>query len=141
MSRLLVLTNHFSHLAMSREKPLVLLFAGPSGHGKTELARKFGELMSLDLLTVDCTMFTREDELFGPKPPYQGYQAGSPLNNFLARMSGRKSIVFMDEFEKTSKEVRNALLLPFENGTFPYDSTLLMSNLLWKESIWTVAFR
>ncbi|KAF3765156.1 hypothetical protein M406DRAFT_331468 [Cryphonectria parasitica EP155] len=48
-------------------KPLVLAFAGPSGHGKTELARRLGYLLSLELEVVDCTTVTREIELFGPR--------------------------------------------------------------------------
>ncbi|KAI1085469.1 P-loop containing nucleoside triphosphate hydrolase protein [Whalleya microplaca] len=107
-----------THLAMPNKEPLVLLFAGPSGHGKTELARKFGDLMSLELLTIDCTNYTRENELFGPKPGYEGFQNGAPLNNFLARKSGNRCIVFMDELEKTTEAVHNALLVPFDEGEY-----------------------
>jgi ATP-dependent Clp protease ATP-binding subunit ClpA len=48
-----------------------------------------------------------------------GSEHGSPLNNFLVSMSGQKSIVFLDEFEKTGPEVLNALLIPFDEGTLP----------------------
>ncbi|KAK5630607.1 hypothetical protein RRF57_006322 [Xylaria bambusicola] len=126
-----------NHLAMTKAEPLVLLFAGPSGHGKTELARKFGELMSLEHQFVDCTMFTREEELFGPKPPYSGYDTGSPLNNFLARMSGSKSIVFMDEFEKTTTGVRNTLLIPFDQGE--YVDRRSASKINCSQTIWILA--
>jgi AAA domain (dynein-related subfamily) len=101
------------------KKPLVLVFAGPSGHGKTELARRLGHLLSLELEVVDCTIYNREDELFGPRAPYVGSAAGSPLNNFLARKSGKKCIVFLDEFEKTTRDIHNALLIPFDKGTCP----------------------
>ncbi|KAI2470818.1 P-loop containing nucleoside triphosphate hydrolase protein [Annulohypoxylon bovei var. microspora] len=106
------------YLAMQKRKPLVLVFAGPSGHGKTELARKFGELVSLDLQVVDCTIFKHDNELFGPRPPYEGHKDGSPLNNFLVGQNGKRSIVFMDEFEKTSKDIHNTLLLPFQDGRY-----------------------
>ncbi|KAI1778573.1 P-loop containing nucleoside triphosphate hydrolase protein [Hypoxylon cercidicola] len=106
------------YLALQRKKPLILVFAGPSGHGKTELAKRFGDLMSLELQVVDCTIFKQDNELFGPRPPYSGHEDGSPLNNFLARKAGERCIVFMDEFEKTSKDIHNTLLLPFQDGRY-----------------------
>lgn len=105
------------HLAMPSRKPLVLLFAGPKGHGKSELANRLGYLLSSELANVDCADFKYEDELFGPKPPQQGHDLGSSLNNFLARNTGRRSIVFMDEFEKFDDTIRSALLIPFDQGT------------------------
>ncbi|XDG02608.1 hypothetical protein ABKA04_002223 [Annulohypoxylon sp. FPYF3050] len=106
------------YLARPMRKPLILVYAGPSGHGKTELARRFGDLVSLDLHVVDCTIFKHDNELFGPRPPYSGHEDGSPLNNFLVRKAGERSIVFMDEFEKTSKDIHNTLLLPFQDGRY-----------------------
>ena len=66
---------------------------------------------------VDCTEIRHETDIFGPKAPYHGWEAGSPVNNFLARKNGERGIVFLDEFEKTEREVWNALLLPFDSGT------------------------
>ncbi|RYP92608.1 hypothetical protein DL770_001250 [Monosporascus sp. CRB-9-2] len=106
------------YLALQKERPLILVFAGPSGHGKTELARRFRDLMSLELHEVDCTIFKQDNELFGPRAPYSGYEEGSPLNNFLVRKAGYRCIVFMDEFEKTSKDIHNTLLLPFQGGRY-----------------------
>jgi AAA domain (dynein-related subfamily) len=111
-----LLQKCLSYLAIPSKKPLVLTFAGPSGHGKTELARRLGYLMSLELEVVDCTIVNREIELFGPRHPYMNADVGSSLNNFLTRNSGKRSIVFLDEFEKTTKEIHSALLLPFDNG-------------------------
>ncbi|KAL7971787.1 P-loop containing nucleoside triphosphate hydrolase protein [Trichoderma sp. SZMC 28014] len=106
------------HMMLPAKKPLVLCFAGPSGHGKTELARQLGHLLSLNLEVVDCTTFTHEMELFGPRRPYHGYEMGSAVNNFLVRHSGKRCIVFLDEFEKTTKEIHSSLLLPFDNGEY-----------------------
>jgi hypothetical protein len=116
-----LLTKSFLHYMLRRQKqPLVLVFAGPSGHGKTELARRLGGLLSLDLHVSDCTIVRRETELFGPRKPYVGAEEGSPLNNFLASHNGDKCIVFLDEFEKTTQDIWNSLLIPFDKGNSLY---------------------
>jgi hypothetical protein len=112
----MVIQKILSNMALPRSKPLVMVFAGPSGHGKTELAKRMGELLSLEIECIDCTELRYETDLFGPKKPYIGHEAGSPLNNFLARLAGRRCIVFLDEFEKTTRDVQNALLIPFDEG-------------------------
>jgi hypothetical protein len=111
-----VLTELLSNLVVPSKKPLVLVFAGPSGHGKTEMARRLGYLMQTELLVVDCTIVQHEIELFGGRHPYVNADKGTPLNNHLTKYDGERSIVFLDEFEKTSAEVHQALLLPFDNG-------------------------
>ena len=122
-----------TNLVIQSRKPMVLVFAGissltfsrscahlptlgPSGHGKTELARKLEYLLSLQMQIIDCTTFSSESGLFGPRMGIVGNEKGSTLNNFLASNHGKRAIVFMDEFEKTSHSVHNALLVPFDNG-------------------------
>ena len=107
-----------SHYMFDSGFPLVMLFTGASGHGKTEVAMRMGNLLSLDIHMVDCTEMKYETDVFGPKAPYAGYQAGSKLNNFLAEHSGQRAVVFLDEFEKTTSDVHKSLLLPFESGTY-----------------------
>lgn len=111
-----VLTELLNTLAVPSKRPLVLVFAGPSGHGKTEMARRLGYLMNLELLVVDCTSVQRETDLFGGRHPYVNAAKGTQLNNHLVKYHRQRSIVFLDEFEKTSPEVHQALLLPFDNG-------------------------
>ena len=80
-----------SHLTLPSKEPLVLVFAGPSGHDKTELARRLGRLLSLDLEVVNCTTASHATDLFGPRAPYYGSEKGSLLNNFLVRNHQRLS--------------------------------------------------
>jgi len=84
--------------------------------------RRLGYLLSLELEIVDCTIVTRELELFGLRNPFVGAENGAPLNNFLARNSGQICIVFLDEFEKTTSDIHQALLLPFDNGMSNYST-------------------
>ncbi|KAK3952430.1 P-loop containing nucleoside triphosphate hydrolase protein [Pseudoneurospora amorphoporcata] len=126
-----------SHLALQAERPMILLFAGPSGHGKTELARNLGKLISLDLHMTDCTSTRYVTDLWGPYFPYQGSKKGSVLNNFLAEHTAQPSIVFLDEFEKTDKEVWESLLKPFEEGITLNRRTL--ERLDCSKTIWILA--
>ena len=104
------------HLAFGDKEPLVMVFAGPSGHGKTELALNMKALLSVEHIIVDCTEIRHETDLFGPKAPYEGHENGSPLNNHLCRESGRHNVVFLDEFEKSTPELWAAVLSVVEGG-------------------------
>jgi hypothetical protein len=97
-------------------KPLVLFFAGPSGHGKSELGNLLGQLLSLQICSVDMAGMKYETDLFGPRTPFFGSEKGSPLNNFLANTSSQPAIVFLDEFEKSKQEVWDSLLIPIGEG-------------------------
>ena len=118
-------TKLLAYMTLPSNRPLVLVFAGPSGHGKTELARKLGELLNLPLQVVDCTIYSREADLFGYRPPHQRALEGTPVNNFLVNHDGKRCIMFLDEFEKTTEDVHQSLLIPFDNGETP--SPLLSS--------------
>ena len=106
------------HNCSKKDGPLILLFTGPSGHGKTQLAQDMGRLLSVDIFTVDCTSKQYETGMFGPRAPYMEYQEGSSLNNHLMRMAGQKTVIFLDEFDKITDEVRKAMLLVFESGQY-----------------------
>lgn len=101
---------------MDAKKPLVFVFAGPSGHGKTELARNMGNLLNIQHVEIDCSDKLFESDLFGPKAPFVGSDKGSPLNNFLVQNSGVRSVVFLDEFSRTDIGIYDALLEVFDTG-------------------------
>jgi hypothetical protein len=75
---------------------------------------------SPDLSNIPTLAYTEDqnplDPPFETLLTWQSLTQGSSLNNFLARNAGRESIVVLDEFEKTSKEIHQTLLLPFGNG-------------------------
>ena len=112
----LVMDTVFSEIAFPTSKPLVLAFAGPSGHGKTELASQMGRLLNVQWLDVDCAQTSTEFGLLGSTAGYKSNEAGSRLNNFLAANANKRCVVFLDEFDKTTKEVREALLKVTDTG-------------------------
>ncbi|KAL8736086.1 MAG: hypothetical protein Q9181_002572 [Wetmoreana brouardii] len=130
------LTSHALHHV---DTPLVLLFTGPSGHGKTELAKRMGQLLSVPFLKIDCTQLTRESDLFGARAPYQGWEAGSQLNNFLSEWSGQKAVVFLDEFEKTTEDIHKSLLLIFDEGFYKDRRAQDKKQLDCSKIIWVLA--
>jgi ATP-dependent Clp protease ATP-binding subunit ClpB len=132
-----VLETITSNLLWESKNPVVLLFTDPSGHGKTELAKRMGDLLSIDSLTVDCATARFETDLFGPQAPYHGCEEGTPLNNYLAKVAGQRAVVFLDEFDKTTSAVRQAMLLLFESGH--YNDRRNHQKLDCKNIIWILA--
>ena len=121
-----------------RNKPLVLLLTGLSGHGKTELAKNLGACLSLRNVSVDCARMKNETDVFGPQAPYERYDKGSPLNNHLCERAGQRSLVFLDEFEKTTEEVHKAMLLLFEQGWY-HDRREVNKRVDCSKTIWILA--
>ena len=102
------------HYLCNTAQPLVSLFTGPSGHGKTELASSLGNLLSLPFLAVNCSVLHHSTDLLGTHAGYEGWAQGSPLGAHLAQHVGQKNVVFLDEFDKTTEDVCQSLLLLFE---------------------------
>lgn len=107
-----------AHIGMSINLPLVLTFAGLSGHGKTELSRQMGLLLQAPTTVLDCAQMRSDIGLFGSRSGYQGNELGSQLNNHLAKYDGMRNVVFLHEFDKTEQEVRNSLLLLLDSGDY-----------------------
>lgn len=97
-------------------KPVAnLLFAGPSGVGKTELAKSiaaeaFGS--EDNLLRIDCGELSDRwavSRLLGSMPGYVGYENGGQLSNFV--MEHPNSVILFDEIEKADASIYDAILL------------------------------
>ncbi|HEX5395554.1 MAG TPA: ATP-dependent Clp protease ATP-binding subunit, partial [Candidatus Limnocylindria bacterium] len=96
------------------------IFMGPTGVGKTELARALAEFMfgSEDaLVKIDMSEFMERhsvSRLVGAPPGYVGYDEGGQLTEAVRRKS--YSVVLLDEIEKAHPEVFNILLQILEDG-------------------------
>ena len=96
------------------------IFIGPSGVGKTELAKALAEFMFDDedaLIRIDMSEYREQhsvSRLFGAPPGYVGYEDGGQLTEAVRRRPYR--ILLFDEIEKAHPEVWNALLQILDNG-------------------------
>jgi ATP-dependent Clp protease ATP-binding subunit ClpC len=97
-----------------------LIFLGPTGVGKTELARALSEFMfgSEDaLIRLDMSEFMEKHtvaRLVGAPPGYVGYDEGGQLTEAVRRKS--YCVVLLDEIEKAHPDVFNILLQIFDDG-------------------------
>jgi ATP-dependent Clp protease ATP-binding subunit ClpA len=112
----IVMNKILAYDAMNRRRPLVLAFAGLSGHGKTELATSLGNLLDTDMCNIDMSKINYPTSLFGAAAPFAGSDEGSPLNNYLASHAAQRCVVFLDEFDKTGQSVRQSLLTILDSG-------------------------
>ena len=103
------------------ERPIgVFLFLGPTGVGKTELARALAEFMfdSQDaMIRVDMSEYMEKHSvarLVGAPPGYVGYDEGGQLTEAVRRRP--YSVLLLDEVEKAHPDVFNALLQVMDDG-------------------------
>jgi ATP-dependent Clp protease ATP-binding subunit ClpC len=96
------------------------IFIGPSGVGKTELAKALAWFMFDDeeaLVRIDMSEYREQhtvSRLFGAPPGYVGYEEGGQLTEAVRRRPYR--VVLFDEIEKAHPEVWNALLQILDDG-------------------------
>jgi ATP-dependent Clp protease ATP-binding subunit ClpB len=96
------------------------IFMGPTGVGKTELARSLAEFLFDDeqaMVRIDMSEFMEKHSvarLIGAPPGYVGYEEGGFLTEAVRRRP--YSIVLMDEIEKAHPEVFNILLQILDDG-------------------------
>jgi len=96
------------------------IFLGPTGVGKTELARALAEAMFGDenaVIRIDMSEYMEKhstSRLVGAPPGYVGYEEGGQLTEKVRRKP--YSVVLLDEIEKAHPEVFNVLLQVLEDG-------------------------
>ncbi|MDZ7376376.1 MAG: AAA family ATPase, partial [candidate division KSB1 bacterium] len=96
------------------------IFLGPTGVGKTELARALAEFMFDDenaIVRIDMSEYMEQfsvSRLIGAPPGYVGYEEGGQLTEAIRRKP--YSVVLLDEIEKAHPEVFNILLQVLDDG-------------------------
>jgi ATP-dependent Clp protease ATP-binding subunit ClpA len=102
-----------------RDKPVAsLLFVGPTGVGKTELARQLAEIMGVNLLRFDMSEYQEKhtvSRLIGAPPGYVGYDDGGLLTDAIRK--NPHAVLLLDEIEKAHQDIYNMLLQIMDYAT------------------------
>ena len=101
-------------------KPAVLLFIGDSGSGKTYLSKVLSNIVfgnDKSFVRLDMSEYsdkTSVTKLYGSSPGYIGYENGGILTSSIKKNG--HCVLLLDEIEKASEDVHNALLQMFDEG-------------------------
>ncbi len=100
------------------EKPIgSFLFAGPTGVGKTELAKQLASTLGINFLRFDMSEYMEKhsiSRLIGAPPGYLGFDQGGLLTDAINKQP--HSVVLLDEIEKAHPDIYNILLQVFDYG-------------------------
>ena len=100
------------------EKPIgCYLFSGPTGVGKTEVAKQLATLMGVELLRFDMSEYMEKhtvSRLIGAPPGYVGFDQGGLLTDGIDQHP--HSVLLLDEIEKAHPDLYNILLQVMDHG-------------------------
>ena len=100
------------------EKPIGnYLFAGPTGVGKTEVAKQLADTLGVELLRFDMSEYMEKhavSRLIGAPPGYVGFDQGGLLTDGVDQHP--HCVLLLDEIEKAHPDVYNILLQVMDNG-------------------------
>ena len=101
------------------EKPIgSFLFAGPTGVGKTEVAKQLAKTLGVEFLRFDMSEYMEKhtvSRLIGAPPGYVGFDQNGLLTESV--LNHPHSLVLLDEIEKANPEIFNILLQVMDHGT------------------------
>ena len=99
-------------------KPIgTYLFTGPTGVGKTELAKQFSNILGIKLIRFDMSEYMERHsvtKLIGAPPGYVGFDQGGLLTDSIDKQP--YSVLLLDEIEKAHPDLFNILLQVFDYG-------------------------
>jgi ATP-dependent Clp protease ATP-binding subunit ClpA len=100
------------------EKPIgCYLFSGPTGVGKTEVARQLGHVLGIDLVRFDMSEYMERhsiSRLIGAPPGYVGFDQGGLLTDAIDKQP--HAVLLLDEIEKAHPDLFNILLQVMDHG-------------------------
>ena len=100
------------------EKPIgCYLFSGPTGVGKTEVARQLADLMGVELIRFDMSEYMERhtvSRLIGAPPGYVGFDQGGMMTDSVDQ--NPHAVLLLDEIEKAHPDVFNLLLQIMDHG-------------------------
>jgi ATP-dependent Clp protease ATP-binding subunit ClpA len=106
------------------DKPVAkFLFVGPTGVGKTELARQLADVLGVPLLRFDMSEYQEKhtvSRLVGSPPGYVGYEEGGLLTEAVRKSP--YSVLLLDEIEKAHADIFNTLLQVMDYATLTDNS-------------------
>ena len=101
------------------EKPIgSYLFAGPTGVGKTEVAKQLSDVLGVEMLRFDMSEYMEKhavSRLIGAPPGYVGFDQGGQLTDGVDQHP--HCVLLLDEIEKAHPDVYNILLQIMDHGT------------------------
>ncbi len=101
------------------DKPVAsLLFVGPTGVGKTELARTLADVLGIELVRFDMSEYAEKHtvaKLIGSPAGYVGYEEGGLLTEMIRKKP--HSVLLLDEIEKAHPDIFNVLLQVMDYAT------------------------
>lgn len=111
---------NFSGLTEENKPVASFLFVGPSGAGKTELARLLSQSLEMELLRYDMSEFQEKHTvaaLIGAPPGYVGFDAANGSGKLVSDISKNPySVILFDEIEKAHPDVSNIFLQMLDEG-------------------------
>ena len=101
------------------DKPIgAFLFSGPTGVGKTEVAKQLAYILGIDLIRFDMSEYMERhavSRLIGAPPGYVGFDQGGLLTEAITKKP--HAVLLLDEIEKAHPDVFNVLLQVMDHGT------------------------
>jgi ATP-dependent Clp protease ATP-binding subunit ClpA len=116
-----VCTSTLPALATAKRPISSFLFLGPTGTGKTELAKLLSEHLEMKLLKYDMSEYQEKhtvSRLIGAPPGYVGFEDGNVAGGKLISDISKNpyAIILFDEIEKAHSDVTNILLQMLDEG-------------------------